>query len=130
MTQVGVAAAADDFGPHHEPAAIRFQNSCTLSHGLQEAGPSRTGIKLGLGVEERLATTDTLIDAVLLRIPVCARKRALGAFPAGDAILLIGQESPPLLIRLYDLVAHETFLRAGWLIRRGSRRRGSTGISF
>src|SRR5262245_29044473 len=106
MAKMGVAAAATHFGAFHKPARVRVLRDIVLLDRLPEAGPARAGIEFGAGIKERLAATNTLIDAGFFGIPVDAGKGLLRPLAAGNAKLFRAENLFPLLIRFLDFLDH------------------------
>src|SRR5205807_7515955 len=106
VAQVGAAGAADHLGADHAVGAIGALVHVLGVDWLVEAGPAGAGLELGLGVEERLAAADAAVRAIVVAVPVLAREGSLGARPARDLVLLVGQLLTPLLIGLVHLGVH------------------------
>src|SRR5262249_37059396 len=75
-------------------------------HGLPKAGPTGAGVEFHLGIEQRLAAANTLINAWRFRLPVGPGKSRFRSFLSGNTILLGGQLLPPLCVRFPDFVGH------------------------
>ncbi len=63
MAEVGVAAAAGNFGAGDAEGAVDFLDDIFLGDGLIEAGPAGAGIEFGGGVEESGVAADAAEDS-------------------------------------------------------------------
>src|SRR6185503_9254142 len=105
------ALLAVHFDAAHAVGGVLFRLDVAAGHWLGEARPTRSGIELRVGGEERRTATDAGVDAVLLVVPVGAGERALGALFAGNMELLRSELLAPLLWGLADLVGHARNLK-------------------
>jgi hypothetical protein len=106
MTQVRIAFGAHDFGANHTVAAIHFFGDPTVSRGSGEAGPTASSVKLGVGLEQGLATADTSIKSGRRGLIVLASKWRLSGFLARYCELARCEISTPLVVGLFDFVGH------------------------
>src|SRR5574341_1888995 len=106
VAQVGVAAAAEDFGAAHEEAAVVLGGDRVGGHGLVEAGPAGAGVELGVGGEQGVAAAHERVSAGFFRVVVLARKRPLRAFLAGHVVLLGRELSFPFCVGLFNFLGH------------------------
>src|SRR5260221_5204489 len=83
VAQVGVAAAANDLGPHHEMAFIGHERDAVVVERLPETRPAGAGLELGLRVEQRLTAADAGVCACFVVVPVFAAEGPFGPFAAG-----------------------------------------------
>lgn len=104
MAEVPVAASAQNLRPPHAVADVGVGGDVFLRNGLEEAGPARAGIELGVGGEERQVAADAGVDAGLLVIIEGSAEGAFGPLAARDLVLFLGQLRPPLLVGLDDFV--------------------------
>ena len=72
----------------------------------REARPARSGVVLGIRVEERVAAARAAVDPRPLAIPVHPGESGLGAFLSADRVLLRSELCAPLRLALHDLLAH------------------------
>src|SRR5687767_4544933 len=96
MPQVRIAFGADHFGANHAVADIPHFNHRTAFKWRVEARPAATGIELGCGIEQRLVTAHTMVDAIGFGAVVLAGKRPFGAFEATNVVLLGVKHRSPL----------------------------------
>src|SRR5437899_4569712 len=92
MAEVGVTSAAGDFRPAHQPAIVRMQSHVVRRDRLPEARPTGARIEFRLGIERRLTTTDAMVNAVFLRVPISAAEGLFGPVASGNAELLGRQQ--------------------------------------
>ncbi len=91
VSQVSVAGRAQDLrAPHKEQDTILLGSDVVLFERSPEAGPTRTGLVLGLGTKERRIAADTTIDPLFLVVPGIAGEGPLGTLHPGDTVLLGG----------------------------------------
>ena len=82
VPQVRVAVPAGDGGALHAECLVRDLGDVLWRDGLVEAGPSRAGLELGLGTEDRRVATDAAVEPVVMVIPGVT---GVGALCAGLA---------------------------------------------
>src|SRR5258708_3586754 len=104
VAKVPAAPLADDLGALHEEAVVRAQLDVLEVLGLVEAGPARTGLELGLAVEQLRATSCAGIGPIAVLVDVFAGEGPLGALLTKDVVLLGRQLRLPLLFGLFDLL--------------------------
>src|SRR5260370_32949340 len=79
-------------------------------HRTVKTGPSGPGVKLRIGREERLATGDTLIHALVMVIVEGSAKGSLRLLETADPILFWCEFLFPVAFWLISQVAHMFFL--------------------
>src|ERR1700733_14286646 len=94
------AARALDLGTPHSMSGGGLGGDVLRRGRLPEAGPASSGIELGLGTEQGRATTNALVRAGFMIIPVFAREGRLGSLPPRDLILFRRQFLLPIGIGL------------------------------
>src|SRR5919112_2570329 len=95
---------------HKEDAAVLFSLDVTLVERLVETRPARARIELRLRAEERCSAAYATVDALVLRIPVIARKGPLGALLPGRPVRLGSQFSTPFFFGLTNSLYHRAIL--------------------
>ena len=95
MAEVRAAVSALDLGAGHAVAGVALARDLPLRVRRVNAGPARAGFELGPAVELGLAAACAAIYARLLAVPLRARERRLGAFPASHGELLGAEFAPP-----------------------------------
>ena len=70
VSQMAPAVAADHLGPFGKKADIVFEDDVTDIDGFDEARPSCSRLKFGLGTKERLSASRTDIGALVGAVPV------------------------------------------------------------
>src|SRR6516225_3259248 len=101
VAEVAAAAAAVHFGAGHEKAAVGLRLDRLLDR-RRKARPAGSAVELGVGGEQRLAATGTMVDAFAVLLVERARSSTLGAVVTQDPILRRRQLAPPLLLAQYD----------------------------
>src|SRR3984957_32092 len=81
---------------------IRHLNDVFLGNRRPEAWPARSGIELGLRVEQRRAAADTTKYALAVLVQADARVRHIRVRLSGDLEGVLAQLLSPLSICLYD----------------------------
>ncbi len=119
VAQVSPAARAKRFRAAHEEAVVRLGRDVVLNDRLEEAGPARAGIELGLRAEEVQAAAGALVGPLFLIMFERARESPFRTFLPGDFVLLGRQDFSPFFVGLGDFFAHREFL--------SSARRGNFG---
>src|SRR5205823_7443012 len=92
VAEVGVTSAAGDFRPAHQPAIVRMQSHVVRGDRLPEARPTGARIEFRLGIKQGLTTTDAMVNAVFLRVPISAAEGSFGPVASCDAELLGRQQ--------------------------------------
>src|SRR5690242_15986811 len=103
MSQVRVTTGADDCRAVQAETVILNQLDVVLCNDLPEAGPARFRVVFRFEIEESGIAADTAIDSLLVKIPEFAAERGFRILFASDCISQRRQQSPPLLVCLYDL---------------------------
>src|SRR5690348_7527250 len=106
MPEVGVTLRAPRFRADHSITLICFGTHTVAIQWLIKAWPARPRIELCFRREQRLATTNAVIGAGVLRIPVFARERPLGSGLARHVILLRRQLLTPICFRFHYLLLY------------------------
>ena len=88
VSQMGVTAATDDLGSHHEVATIRMLFDVLKRRRRPEAGPARAGVKFGIGAEQLISTADAFVNTFVLEVVVLPGEGPLSPLAAGDSVLL------------------------------------------
>ena len=104
MAQVRIAFGASDLDTLHAMAEVIQLTDHRRTERLKIAGPAATGIVLGGGVEQRLATTDAVIDARHLAVVILPGKRPFGAAQAADVELFRRQRLTPGIQGFLDFI--------------------------
>src|SRR5947208_3081326 len=107
VPQVPAATPAPDLGADHSVGAVVDQLDGVGGHGLGEAGPSGSRLELRVRGEQFGAAAGTVVDPVVVEVPVATRERRLGAGAPQHGVLLRCQLAPPLLIGLFNGLGHE-----------------------
>src|SRR5512146_266865 len=107
VTQVRVAAGADDLGPPAEEAVVLLHPDVLLRDGGPEAWPSRSGIVFRVGTVEVVPAADALVDPFLVGVPVRSGERPLGPLFPRDVELFRCQQLLPLGIGFGQLPRHD-----------------------
>src|SRR5262249_49017510 len=103
VAQMAATAFTEDFVARHEEATVCFSCDAVFRKGLPKARPARTGIKLRLRVEKRVAAAGTEIGSLVFALGVFAGERPLRALFAKHVVLVRSQDPPPLLVGFLDL---------------------------
>src|SRR5918992_6033932 len=103
MPQVGIATAAEHFGPPHAKSAVIFGSDTFPGNRRPKTWPARSGIEFRLRTKEFIAAASAAVNAVVVLIPVFSAKRRLGPLLSSDIKLLVTQFLLPLGIGLFDL---------------------------
>jgi hypothetical protein len=96
MTYVRATGTAADFGADHAVRHIPNFLHDVFGYRIKIAGPSASGIKLCIRTEQRSIATNTMVDAVVLRIRIFSGEGGLGAAFHTDPELLRGQFGFPI----------------------------------
>src|SRR5262245_38690149 len=99
MAEVGVATAAMHLRAAHAVAVIRFGRHVFLVGRLPEAGPAGAGIELVIRAEELGIAAHASVRALVVVVPIDARKSRLRSFLARDVELLRRERVFPLCVR-------------------------------
>src|SRR4026208_2345630 len=91
MAEMSVAFAAHRFGAPHAVAVVVLGLDVLLHRRRPETRPAGARIELGFPAEQFIAATDAAINALLVIVPILARKRPLRAFLARDIELFVVQ---------------------------------------
>src|SRR5688572_1171375 len=103
MAQVGIATAAEHFGPAHAKTAVVFGSDTFPGNRRRKTWPACSGIEFRLRSKELIAAASATVYALLVLIPILSAKGRLGPLFSGDIELLIGQFFLPLGLGLFDL---------------------------
>src|SRR5690349_12919204 len=103
MAEMGVAAAAHDFGAAHTEAIVTVLFYFVGGSGRVEARPSAAGVEFRVGSEQFLPAAHAAIHARSFSIDVLAAERHFRTFLTCDAVLLFCQRLSPFSIRFLDL---------------------------
>jgi len=106
MSKVSIATAANDFRRGSNQASVDSGCDHLDINWLKEAGPAGAGVELRIAFKQRLATANTLVHAIIVRIPVLASETRFGSFLPGDFELLGCQQFLPLTLGLHNLLAN------------------------
>src|SRR5207237_607022 len=101
-TKMRPALLAHDFSPTHAVRPIVFRFDGIGRERLEEAWPARSGLELGVGIEQRLAASGALVHPLVVIVDIGAGERALSALLAHHLVLLRRQLLPPLGVGLFD----------------------------
>ena len=104
MPEVRIAVGTDQLGSPHAHAIVDFLPNTRFLHFAVKAGPSATGVKLTLRIEQRVIAANAVISALIKMITVFTRKRRLRTRLAGDPILLSVELLLPFFRCFADLV--------------------------
>src|SRR5215467_13806992 len=88
MSEVSAALAANDLSPGHAKACVLFSLDSFVIDGFVEAGPTGTGIVLGIRVEQFIPTCCAFVYTRVFCLMVLAGKRSLRSFHSADFVLL------------------------------------------
>ena len=91
MAQVTATLGAEYLGALHAVAVVLVYLDITLADDVPEAGPARTGMELGSGREEVVATGGAGVDALLFVIDVLTGKGPLCTRLAQDPVLFLSE---------------------------------------
>lgn len=91
MPKVGSAFGADDFFPSHAVSVIHLDIDGCLIDRIPEAGPTGTGLILGLRFEQLGTAADTSIGAILLMFVVFTGEREFRGLLLGHSPLFLGE---------------------------------------
>ena len=113
MAEVSSTLRTNHFGATHAKAVIRPELDVVLIDHVVKARPSRSGLKLGVGVKERSVTDHATVHPVALMVPVLPAEGPFGALLLRNVVLLLTQLAAELLVgrpRFFD-VGHVAFTR-------------------
>src|SRR5262245_498864 len=102
MTEVGIAAGAQNLHPSHPVAPVLFGDDVLAGDRLEEAGPAGAGVELRVRGEEREPAADARVDALPLVVEQRPAEGPLGGLPSGDLELFAREELSPFGVRLFD----------------------------
>jgi hypothetical protein len=100
---MGTTPGTHDLGSYHTVALVYLLFHTCFIYWSPEAGPAGARIEFGVGGKEAVATSDTLVDALVLAVAVLARKRRFSALIPAYFVLLSGQ-----VLFVIRLVYHTT----------------------
>ena len=106
MSKMRTAMAAVYLIPAHTVRGIAACCQTVRLNGLIEAGPTAAGFKFVASVKQRFVAACTLINSLVVAIPVFSCKRGLSAALAANAILLRGERGSPLGIGFCNSCCH------------------------
>src|SRR5690606_24091413 len=95
MSQVRIANIAHHFHAMHTVASVFVVADDIPGDRLGETGPSRSGFKLRLRVEQQRTATHARIASGLMCLAVLAGERSLGAFSPCDVIYIRRKQAAP-----------------------------------
>src|SRR5580698_5645145 len=101
---MGIAFRAPRLGSHHAVLRIPMLGYAAAVDGLVKARPSRAGIELRVGIEQRSATAHAVIHPRLMIVPVRSGKGALRAGLARHMVLLGRQLLLPVGFRFANFL--------------------------
>ena len=110
MPQMATAPGAQDLGARHAEAAVLVLDDGAGGAGPVEAGPARSGLELGAGVEQLGAAPGAMEHALAVDVQQVARPGGLGPGTAQDGVSVPGELRLPFLVGLGDF---ECSRRAG-----------------
>ena len=99
MTEVRVAACAQNFDANHTVTSILMRLHILSRHRLEETWPTRSLLKFVGGREERKSAAYAAVNTLAMVIEQRSAKGCLGALAAGNLELLACQLCPPLRVR-------------------------------
>src|ERR1035438_2941348 len=105
VTEMRVAFRAGNRRSRHEITGVRYALNILRGDRIPEAGPPGSGVKLGLGAEQRIVTADAAVEAFFVQVPVFSGERHFGVGLAGDVESVRGELPAPLVVGL-DHFAH------------------------
>src|SRR3981081_39857 len=100
VSQVRVTLRAEHLRSFHEEARVRLGAHVFVGDRLRKARPTRAGIELGVGIEQRRATADASVCAWVLGVVVLTGEGALRPFLSRDTVLLRRALLTPLPVSL------------------------------
>jgi len=103
VAQMRVTARAAHFGSGHAVTAVDVLNDIRLVRRVVKARPARARIELRVRSKQQRAAAHAVVSAVVVLVPVLARKCALGAALPRYFVLLRRQLLTPLVVALFDL---------------------------
>src|SRR5580658_7520937 len=101
---MGIALGAPGLGSHHAVFRIPMLGYAAAVDGLVKARPSRAGIELRVGIEQRSAAAHAVIHPRLMIVPVRSGKGALRAGLARHMVLLGRQLLLPVGFRFANFL--------------------------
>ncbi len=102
VPEVGIAFCTSDFDTCHTETAVFDLAERLGAVRFEEAWPSRTGIVLCIGSEQRSVAADAVIDPVTFEIIVFAAERCLCSVLSADLKGFRRELRPPLFFRFDD----------------------------
>ena len=76
------------FGAYHAVGLVAVLGDVCLVNRDIKAGPAGSGLEFCFAIKQSFPATSAFIGALVMTIPVFARKSALGAFAAANVVLL------------------------------------------
>src|SRR5262249_25433071 len=84
VAEMSVTPPARHGRPHHPEGGVTGLFHVFRGHGLREARPACTRLKLCIGIEQRRSTADAAIETVIVVVPVFSSECCLGAVSTGN----------------------------------------------
>jgi hypothetical protein len=109
VAKMSVTGAAQHLYSLHPQAIVGLCADILLRDRLIKTGPTGAGLELGAGTEQGGTATHALIHARVVGTGIFAGVRTLGAFLAGDPILLGSKLLSPFSIGLSNFACHCNF---------------------
>jgi hypothetical protein len=104
VSEVSIAAGAEDFDAKHSERSVGFEPDIFVIEGLEEGWPSGAGFEFGIGFEEGQIASDAVVDAGFFVFEMSSAECGFGAFVTKDFVLLVGELLFPFFVGFDDFI--------------------------